>query len=325
MLPLRSPSVDAEPNLGPFAGRSIGIYTLERPIGSGGSGWVYVARRFDGVRAAVKILNRPGHETAGRRLLREVEALREVRSDHVAELLDWGMTEEGYPFLAMELLTGQTLQDLFELRERLSLEETLVLVEEAAAGLDASHRKGIVHRDVKPANLFRAELPWRWVVLDFGLSRNYSAHAGITNGRVIGTPTYMSPEQALGEALDLRTDVFALAAVAYRALTGKTAFSAKDPLGVLRRVTHAQPPPPSHIVPIHADVDRVFALAMAKRAAHRPDSAIGFARMLRAASKGLLGRELRERASLVQEREPWPSGEPPESAIVPSGSTDMTA
>lgn len=325
MLPLRAPSAEPDMGLGPFAGRSIGIYTLERPIGCGGSGWVYVARRFDGAMAAVKILNRPGHETAGRRLLREVEALREVRSDHVAELFDWGMTDEGYPFLAMELLTGQTLQDIFERRDRLTLEETLVLVEEVAAGLDASHRKGIVHRDVKPANLFRAEQPWRWVVLDFGLSRNYASHAGITNGRVIGTPTYMSPEQALGEPLDHRTDVFALAAVAYRALTAKTAFSAKDPLGVLRRVTHAQPPPPSHIVPVHVDMDRVFALAMAKRAGHRPDSAVAFARMLRAASKGLLGRELRETANALMLREPWPSGELCESAIVPSGSTDLTA
>jgi serine/threonine-protein kinase len=304
--------------LGPHSGEIIDGHALGASVGSGGVGQVYRARRVsDGALRAVKILYRPAQldEAARRRFVREVDALRRLRSPHVVEVLEWGLTHDGYLFLVMDLLEGESLQTLLERQGRLPLDEVVRCIDHVAAGLEPARPLGIVHRDLKPSNLFVAGRCWK--ILDFGSSKIYGVQTSITWGGAIGTPYYMSPEQAQGEPLDHRSDVFALATVAYAALTGVVPFAAGDPLSALHLVIGAQPKAPSSLVDVHPDVDLALALGMAKSVHVRAASASELAAALRQGASGALPEELRLRARRILELHPWegppsaPTGPPP--------------
>jgi serine/threonine-protein kinase len=245
-----------------------------------------------------------------RRFLREAEALRRFRAPNVVTVFEVGKAPGGEPFIAMELLHGHSLA--WHLRHRLlSPHDVLVLTSEVAAGLQAAHGAGIVHRDIKPQNLFlhqplvvpghkprdvARDRPAVWKILDFGVAKLRGEGETLTHGGVIGTPGYLSPEQAHGQAVDHRSDVFSLGAVVYRALTGRPPFPGNDVPRVLFDIAYRNPPRIAKLAPnLPPDVDTVLDVALAKRPEQRFQTAIEFARALEAALENRLNPVVRER------------------------------
>ena len=221
--------------------RQIGPYTIVAPLGAGGMGEVYRARDSKlGRDVAIKIL--PAHFTADperrARFAREARTLATLNHPHIGAI--YGLEEsDGMTALVLELVEGPTLADRLE-RGPLAVPDALAIARQIAAALDAAHEKGIVHRDLKPANIVltgEAAGDLRAKVLDFGLAKaiardSAAAHPkatsssfdGTADGRVLGTPAYMSPEQARGQTVDHRTDVWAFGCVLYEMLTGRPPF-----------------------------------------------------------------------------------------------------
>jgi serine/threonine-protein kinase len=167
--------------------------------------------------------------------------------------------------------------------------------------------QGIVHRDLKPQNLFLAEGPQGalWKVLDFGASK-LAEHSGtLTQGRVIGTPSYMSPQQAKGQDVDGAADRYCLAAIVYRALTGRPPFAGKDLPTTLFNVVYGTPPQPSVVTEVDPAVDLVLAVGMAKAPTRRFSTARDFAQALESASQGLIAKSLRQQAEALLRENPW--------------------
>jgi serine/threonine protein kinase len=210
-----------------------------------------------------------------RRFLREARLAAAIDHEHVVTVYQVG-EDRGVPFLAMQLLKGETLEDrLVRAGGRLPLPEVLRVGREIAEGLAAAHARGLVHRDVKPANVWLEEGRGRVRIVDFGLARGAEADAQFTQaGAVIGTPAYMAPEQAGGAAVDGRCDLFSLGAVLYRAATGKLPFGGRDTLSVLNALATRTPEQPHRIAP---SLPRAFSgLVMRlldKDPADRPQSA----------------------------------------------------
>src|SRR5262249_48695545 len=163
---------------------------------------------------------------------------------------------------------------------------------------------GVVHRDVKPHNLFRGT-DGRWKVLDFGAAALADSSSTLTRGGVIGTPVYMSPEQAKGEAVDHRADVYALGAVIYRCVTGRVPFAASDTPSLLYAVVHDMPLRPSAIARVDGGLERVLLLALAKDRGARLATAAELVAAFEAATTGALPVELVRRARALARQHPW--------------------
>jgi serine/threonine protein kinase len=223
-----------------------------------------------------------------RRFLREAQLAAALDHEHVVTVYQVG-EDGGVPYLTMKLLEGETLEDrLNRSGGRLPLPEVLRVGREVAEGLDAAHARGLVHRDVKPANVWLEAGRDRVKILDFGLARGTGEDAQFTQmGAVIGTPAYMAPEQANGEEVDGRCDLFGLGAVLYRACTGELPFGGKDTLSVLRALATTTPPPPHQLNPSlpWAFSDLVMRL-LAKDRADRPQSAREVVEALAAIERG---------------------------------------
>jgi serine/threonine-protein kinase len=182
-----------------------------------------------------------------------------------------------------------------------------VFADEIAAGLEAAREAGIVHRDLKPHNVFHAEAgdgQRVWKILDFGVSKS-GGTGTLTKGHVVGTPAYMAPEQARGEDVDHRADVYSLAAILYRAVTGHPAFTGKDVPTTLYDVVYRVPTQPSILAALPADVDRVLALGLAKDVRDRFATAAELARWFASAVDEGLSHEQRRRADDVMQKAPW--------------------
>lgn len=164
-----------------------------------------------------------------------------------------------------------------------------------------------MHRDLKPQNVFLAEEGRKrsWKVLDFGVSKLRESQATLTQGAAIGTPSYMAPEQAKGLSVDHRADVFSLAVIAYRSLTGRPAFTGPDAATTLYNVVYAQPVRPSELIGMTPDVERVLALGLAKDPARRLSSASLFSAAFRDAVNGRLDERLRRDADALVLEAPW--------------------
>jgi eukaryotic-like serine/threonine-protein kinase len=296
---------------GRFTDQTVGAYTLGVLIGRGGMGEVYEAHSVgdgDGHEAAVKLLHagtlaEPTHVA---RFIREAETASKLTSPNVVRVLQVGQTAGEVPFLAMERLRGHDLAQQLRRARRLALPEAATLAREVAAGLDAARTAGIVHRDLKPHNVFAAEVGDTrvWKILDFGVSKS-GGTGTLTKGHVIGTPAYMAPEQAKGEDVDHRADVYSLAAILYRAITGHPAFTGKDVPTTLYDVVFRIPTQPSMLAPLPADVDRVLGLGLAKHAADRFATATELAAWFTAAIRDGLDHEQRRRADDLLGRHPW--------------------
>jgi serine/threonine-protein kinase len=314
---------------GRYTGVTVGDFRLAGIIGRGGMGEVYAAERTsDGRPAAVKLLTPQalGDSAAVARFVREVEMASKVRVPNVVEVLAAGEGPGAEPYLAMERLLGHDLSWHLRRRKSLSIEEVLLLAEHIAAGLHAAHTAGIVHRDLKPQNVFLhdpggtetdAEDPTdagiattargTWKILDFGIGKVQGTGATLTGAAVVGTPGYMAPEQVCGGRIDARTDVFALGAVVYRALTGRPPFGVAE-VQAMFDVVSRQPPAPSELQrDLPKDIDRVLAIALAKEAGDRFASAPELATALIEAARQELGDDLRARAAVVLRARPWGS------------------
>lgn len=248
-------------------------YRLQSLIGDGGSSSVWRAERMDWrAPVALKLLVPPAQdfEEFTARFEREVRLAAAVRSSHVVQILDQGVDERsGQPFIAMELLEGETLEQRLKRATRLSAGETAAILEQVGRALGKAHAAGIVHRDMKPANIFIArELDQEVVkVLDFGVAKSRAFQGGqslvTTPGTVLGTPCYMSPEQirASGE-LDHHADLWGLAVIACECLTGRKPFVGKGFLEVaLAVLEESKRPVPSQLGPSPAGFDVWFARA----------------------------------------------------------------
>ncbi|MBS2016374.1 MAG: serine/threonine protein kinase [Deltaproteobacteria bacterium] len=292
---------------GRYTGLLAGRFRLENVVGRGAMGEVYAARSEAGERAAVKLLHigRLEEPELVSRFLREAEVARRVTGPNLVTVLEVGNAQDGSPFLAMELLEGQDLATLLRDKTALTLPETVTLVADVARGLEVLHAAGVVHRDLKPANLFLSKgPPTTWKILDYGVSK--LRESTMTEDQVVGTPGYMAPEQAESGKVDARADIFALGAVAYRALTGRRAFTGQGTPQLLYEVVYGAPVRPRELNPsLPRDVELVLAIALSKRAESRFPSAAAFATALRAASKNALDPQTRAHAEKLQRGAPW--------------------
>jgi serine/threonine-protein kinase len=269
-----------------------GTYRIVGRLAEGGCGEIYLAdhMRLPG-RVAIKVLHHGLERNAEvlSRFRQEAEITATLRHPHIVQVLDFNVTDQGYPYLVMELLEGESLARRITAAGPLSPATAVDIIDQIAQALSAAHLRGIVHRDLKPDNiiLLSADGVKDFVkVLDFGISQA-SWRPRLTNGaEVAGTPQYMAPEQACGQrdAIGARTDQFSLAAIAYTLLTGQEPFQADDPIAVLYQVVHADPPPPAALLPrLGAAVDAVIMRGLAKQSAERFPDVTAFVRALRQA------------------------------------------
>jgi serine/threonine-protein kinase len=243
---LGEPAPAARPPGLPAVGQEFGGYRIEALLGAGGMGRVYQATESVLRRAVALKVMRPevaAHPHARERFLREGRALAALQHDHVATIYQVGEAD-GVPFLTMPLLRGESLADRLKRETVLPAAEVLRIGREAAEGLAAVHAAGLLHRDVKPSNLWLEADTGRVKLLDFGLAREQQGAEALTEeGTVVGTPEYMSPEQGDGLPLDARSDLYSLGSVLYTLCTGHPPFRAGHALAVLKHVCEATPPP----------------------------------------------------------------------------------
>ncbi len=288
---------------GRLTDQTLGGYKLGAVIGRGAYGEVYEASGAEP--AAIKVLHfeHGADPMVLARFLREALATAAVASPHVVRVLATSAPDAPTPFLAMERLHGVTLADLLRRVGKLGIEEAVALVEQVGAGLDAARVARVVHRDLKPQNLMVVGTTWK--IMDFGVASLVDQGNTLTAGGIVGTPQFMAPEQARSERVDHRTDLHALGAIAYRALTGRNAYGGADVPAILYAVVHTMPLRPSALVPVHPDVDRWAAIALAKDPAARFGSGGELADAFALAVRGELAPSDRARGDAVIWRTPW--------------------
>jgi serine/threonine protein kinase/tetratricopeptide (TPR) repeat protein len=274
------------PALGPDELGRLDHYRVLKVIGRGGMGIVLLAEDINLRRLVALKVIRPevGQSPSHRdRFLREARAMAQVRSDHVVTVYQVDQAGD-VCYLAMELLEGEPLDRWLERERTPSLGEVLRIGREIALALAAAHARGLVHRDVKPANIWLEAAARRVKLLDFGLARPQVGDASVTNpGMVVGTPMYMAPEQATGEPLDGRADLFSLGSVLYQMATGRPPFEGKSPLLVLSAVVSLTPPLASQLNPaVPAALTDLISRLLAKKPAGRPASAAAVVEALQA-------------------------------------------
>ncbi len=262
-------------------------YRIERTLGVGGMGFVMAARHLtlDQPVAIKFLISRQDTEDATERFQREARASARIESDHVCRVYDTGELPNGVPFMVMEYLEGHDLDVELETRGKLPLGQVVDYVLQALDAVASAHAIGVVHRDLKPSNLFLAVRPdrsRRVKVLDFGISKTLSdAHITDTRG-IVGTPAYMSPEQAKNSRkTDLRTDIWSLGAILYELLSGQPPYTGETVGEVLALVLAESPRPLRELAPhlppgILAVVDK----CLARDRDHRYQSAGELARAL---------------------------------------------
>jgi serine/threonine-protein kinase len=280
--------------------RELGSYQLEDLLGKGGMGEVYRAKhRLLARPAAVKLISPAALRGASadenrvviERFRREAEAAATLRSPHTIELYDYGVAEDGTFYYVMELLEGIDFHELVHKYGPLPAERVVHLVAQACDSLGEAHLAGLVHRDVKPSNLFACRMGLRvdYVkVLDFGLVKSDPAHAEnqlniTTAGSVSGTPAFMAPESVSGiGTVGPGADVYALGCVAYWLLTGQNVFRAANPTMMMLQHVQAAPVPPSLKAPhpVPAAFEALVMKCLSKDPSDRPADAAELARML---------------------------------------------
>jgi tetratricopeptide (TPR) repeat protein len=271
-------------------GQTISHYRIIERLGAGGMGVVYLAEdTILGRQVAIKTLTDttgPGNQHFRSRFLREARAVSTLSHPHIATIHDYGETPDGQPYIVMEFIRGETLGDLM-LKESLTIPRALEVVSEVAEALGEAHAHGIIHRDIKPSNVainHRGEVK----VLDFGLAKQMDPgfadslsperqtllNTQTREGVIVGTPMYLSPEQALGIDVDARSDLFSLGGVLYECLAGKPPFFGSSPMEICAKVIRDEPPPPSRFnVDVPRELDRIALKALTKKPEERYQTA----------------------------------------------------
>lgn len=278
-------------------GRTVSHYHILSELGAGAMGIVYLAEDTRLKRhVAIKMLTTEYLERANQnhsRLLREALAISQINHPNIATIYDLGETADGQPFIAMEYIEGETLADILK-HKRLSVSRSVEIIAAVASALSEAHSKGIIHRDIKPSNIIinkRGDVK----VLDFGLAKQIEGFKGIKapdsvqgygetqtrEGIVVGTPLYLSPEQALGGPIDQRSDIFSLGSVFYECLTGQPPFQAPSMIEICAKILRDEPPPPSQLnTAVKSVIDRIVLKALAKDSSQRYQTAKEFGKDL---------------------------------------------
>jgi len=274
-----------------FEARNLGRYRLKRRLASGGMGEVWVAYHPSLKRdVAVKILcneARMQSENAVPRFEREARATADLQHPNTVRVFDYGATADGLLYYVMELLEGETIAEYVEREGPLPPDRAVHIIDQAARALSEAHARGIVHRDVKPENLFLTSLGGERdfvKVLDFGIAKlTEDVEGDITRtGWVLGTPLYISPEVVSGRTADARSDVYALGAVLYYMLCGRPPFDSPNPGALVFAQVHHDPLPPSERLgsPLPEDLEALIMRSLRKEPDERYASATEFVRAL---------------------------------------------
>jgi len=290
------------PGRGKFSDQTLGGYSLGALLGRGAMGEVYEAVGPRGT-VAIKLLSQAslGNPTHVLRFLRELRTAAAIDSPHVVKVLDVG--EQPVPYLVMERLEGHTLSEILRGKRTLSTGDIVEMIRQIGLGVTAAAATGVVHRDLKPQNIYLDGRTWK--ILDFGVARAMDGGDTLTQGHVVGTPPYMAPEQASGGTIDHRTDLYALAAIAYRALTGHAPYGGGEVAETLYKVVHTFPRRPSDLAELPADIDLVLAIGLAKKPDDRFQSADDLPRALAAAFGPGLPPDLRRRGEMLEVTGAW--------------------
>ncbi len=255
----------------------LGQYRVLKELGRGGMGMVLYAedshlRRMAALKIMLPKFARDAH--ARDRFLREARAAAKLQHDNVVTIYQVG-EENKIPFIAMEFLKGVPLDQYLKEKGELEISQTIRIAREIAEGLQAAHEVGLIHRDIKPANIWLEAPKGRVKILDFGLAREANDDIHLTkSGAVVGTPAYMAPEQARGEAVDARSDLWSLGVVLYRLCTGKQPFSGPNTMAVLMAIGTEKPIPVRKLNPkVPVELEGLIHLLLSKDAAKRPPSA----------------------------------------------------
>src|SRR5688572_756785 len=282
-------------------GQTVSHYRILEKLGEGGMGAVYLAEDLHlARRVAIKFLTSTDHHYRAR-FIREARAVSALNHPNIAMVHDYGETAQDLPFIVMEYVKGKSLSDLLD--EGLTLQRSVEIVSRIAEALAEAHDHGIVHRDIKPSNILVNERG-QVKVLDFGLVKHlfeppssevdldaqtiYSTQT--RSDVIVGTPLYLSPEQATGKPIDGRSDLFALGALLYECLTGQSAFSGNSVLEIGAQVIHVTPPPPSKINPqVPPELDRITMTLLQKKVEDRYQTAEALLKDLQAAAPALSG------------------------------------
>ena len=264
--------------------KQVGRYIIEKSVGYGAMGAVYRARDpLISRTVAIKTIRldvppaSPQYKSFLQRFYTEAKVSGTLSHPNIVTLYDIGESEDRVPFLAMEYIDGETVAEMLESGEQLKPEQVVGLVSQMAAAVDYAHGKGVIHRDIKPSNIivFDGE---KVKITDFGIAKLMDAE-GTQTASLLGTPSYMSPEQAMGENLDGRTDIFSLGVVAFEMLSGQQPFPGNNVTSILYKLVHADPVRPSNLEILGLLPDKwhqVFSKVLAKSPTERYEIASEF-------------------------------------------------
>jgi serine/threonine kinase PknH len=265
----------------PRIGSQIGEYSVDSLLGEGGMGKVYTATGPDGGRVALKLVkdDYARDETFRRRFYREARIAQTVQHPNVVPVVDTG-EHEGLPYMAQRFIEGMSLDDKLKRDGPLDVQTAVGVCTDVAAGLEALWGAGMVHRDVKPANIL-LDGSGRAYITDFGLAKDTQGSLLTLPGQALGSMDYMAPEQIRGEQVGAATDIYALGCVMYECMCGRPPFAEVQGMRILW--AHLQDPPPDPRS-VRADIPERFSqtllVALNKDAAQRPQTAGEYARML---------------------------------------------
>ena len=269
----------------PRIGTQIDGYSIDGLLGEGGMGKVYSATGPDGGRVALKLVkdDYARDETFRRRFMREARIAQAVKHPNVVPVVATG-DFEGVPYMAQRFIDGRSLDEQLKQDGPLDLDTALHVCADVAAGLEALWAAGMVHRDVKPANIL-IDSQGQGYITDFGLAKDTQGSLLTLPGQALGSMDYMAPEQIRGEPVTAATDIYALGCVMYEALCGKPPFAEAQGMRILWAHLQDQPSDPSTVRrDLPPEFGRTLLVAMAKDPAQRPGSAGEYARMLAAAA-----------------------------------------
>jgi serine/threonine protein kinase len=295
----------------------IGRYEVEKKLGAGAMAVVYKAvDPLIGRTVAIKIIKFDSsigaeQEELRQRLYREAQSAGNLSHPSIVTIYDIG--EEGpTAYIAMEFVEGQTLQEWIATNPVPPLQQTLAIIEQIASGLDYAAARGIIHRDIKPGNILLTQ-DGRAKIADFGIAK-FSTSKLTQTGAIIGTPAYMSPEQAMGQTLDGRSDLFSLGVIFYEMLTGEKPFNGSNPTTIMYKILHEEPVPPQRLnVTLHPAFDYIISRMLAKDPNQRYQNC------------GELVQDLKNYTSLPPRKEPEPAVAPPPKAKASGGATFVKA
>jgi serine/threonine-protein kinase len=269
----------------PKQGDAVGRWRLHDQLGEGGMGRVFRAVDADGNQAAVKIVKAElaRDQTFRRRFDREARIAQRVEHPHVVPVIETGEVD-GLPYLTQVFIAGGSLEERIQRDGKLPLADSVRICTAVASGLDALHTEGLIHRDVKPANILLDEAGTPFIT-DFGLAKDRDASVLTAAGQALGSMDYMAPEQIRGEEVTAQTDVYGLGCVLYECLAGQPPFADRQGMRILWAHLQEEPPPlPADRDDVPDDVSWALTRALQKEPENRPPTATAYASMVRIAA-----------------------------------------